>query len=288
MKVIKAKSAGFCFGVKRAVDTVYEQVKENQNLPIYTYGPIIHNEEVVKDLEQKGVIVLRSEEELDTLERGTVIIRSHGVAKDVYDRLESKKIQIVDATCPFVKKIHNIVQKHSEMGENIIIIGNPEHPEVQGIKGWAGDHVEVFQTKEEAENYSCEQGKKICIVAQTTFNYNKFKELVEIIGKKGYNITIKNTICNATEERQTEARHIAHKVDAMIVIGDKSSSNTRKLYEICKGECENTFYIQTLKDLDLHSLDSVNSIGITAGASTPNNIIEEVYTNVREFCRDVS
>lgn len=160
MKVIKAKSAGFCFGVKRAVDTVYKQVEENQNLPIYTYGPIIHNEEVVKDAEQKGVIVLRSEEELDTLERGTVIIRSHGVAKDVYDRLESKKIRIVDATCPFVKKIHNIVQKHSEMGENIIIIGNPEHPEVQGIKGWAGDHVEVFQTKEEAENYSCEQGKR--------------------------------------------------------------------------------------------------------------------------------
>ena len=188
MKVIKAKSAGFCFGVKRAVDTVYEQVEENQNLPIYTYGPIIHNEEVVKDLEQKGVIVLRSEEELDTLERGTVIIRSHGVAKDVYDRLENKKIQIVDATCPFVKKIHNIVQKHSEMGENIIIIGNPEHPEVQGIKGWAGDHVEVFQTKEEAENYSCEQGKKICIVAQTTFNYNKFKELVEILEKKSYDV----------------------------------------------------------------------------------------------------
>ena len=122
MKVIKAKTAGFCFGVKRAVDTVYKQV-DTKCGQIYTYGPIIHNEEVVKDLEQKGVIVLRSEEELDTLERGTVIIRSHGVAKDVYDRLESKKIQIVDATCPFVKKIHNIVQKHSEMGENIIIIG---------------------------------------------------------------------------------------------------------------------------------------------------------------------
>lgn len=159
MKVIKAKSAGFCFGVKRAVDTVYKQVEENQNLPIYTYGPIIHNEEVVKDLEQKGVIVLRSEEELDTLERNCYYPLSRG-GKDVYDRLESKKIQIVDATCPFVKKIHNIVQKHSEMGENIIIIGNPEHPEVQGIKGWAGDHVEVFQTKEEAENYSCEQGKR--------------------------------------------------------------------------------------------------------------------------------
>ncbi len=127
--------------------------KRIRDFQIYTYGPIIHNEEVVKDLEKKGVIVLRSEEELDTLERGTVIIRSHGVAKDVYDRLENKKIQIVDATCPFVKKIHNIVQKNSEMGENIIIIGNPEHPEVQGIKGWAGDHVEVFQTKEEAEQF---------------------------------------------------------------------------------------------------------------------------------------
>lgn len=281
MKVIKAKSAGFCFGVKRAVDTVYEQVEENQNLPIYTYGPIIHNEEVVKDLEQKGVIVLRSEEELDTLERGTVIIRSHGVAKDVYDRLENKKIQIVDATCPFVKKIHNIVQKHSEMGENIIIIGNPEHPEVQGIKGWAGDHVEVFQTKEEAENYSCEQGKKICIVAQTTFNYNKFKELVEIISEKGYNIIIRNTICNATEERQTEAREIAKRVDAMIVVGGSSSSNTRKLYEICKNECKDTYYIQTLNDLDMTSLGKADCIGITAGASTPNNIIQEVYTNVR-------
>ena len=153
MKVIKAKSAGFCFGVKRAVDTVYEQVKENQNLPIYTYGPIIHNEEVVKDLEQKGVIVLRSEEELDTLERGTVIIRSHGVAKDVYDRLESKKIQIVDATCPFVKKIHNIVQKHSEMGENIIIIGNPEHPEVQGIVGHCGENCFVFKDETELKDF---------------------------------------------------------------------------------------------------------------------------------------
>ena len=287
MKVIKAKSAGFCFGVKRAVDTVYEQVKENQNLPIYTYGPIIHNEEVVKDLEQKGVIVLRSEEELDTLEKGTVIIRSHGVAKDVYDRLESKKIQIVDATCPFVKKIHNIVQKHSEMGENIIIIGNPEHPEVQGIKGWAGDHVEVFQTKEEAENYSCEQGKKICIVAQTTFNYNKFKDLVEILCKKRYDnnvlniLNILNTICNATEERQREAKSIAGEVDTMLVVGGRHSSNTQKLFEICKKECENTYYIQTSKDMDYHQIQSINNVGITAGASTPNNIIEEVSKNVR-------
>mgnify|MGYP002933046600 CR=1 FL=1 len=170
-----------------------------------------------------------------------------------------------------------------------MIAGNEHHPEVEGILGWVeGQPAYTVTSQEDIEKLPLKEGEKVCLVAQTTFNYNKFQELVEIIGKKGYNITIKNTICNATEERQTEARHIAHKVDAMIVIGDKSSSNTRKLYEICKGECENTFYIQTLKDLDLHSLDSVNSIGITAGASTPNNIIEEVYTNVREFCRDVS
>ena len=281
MKIIKAESAGFCFGVKRAVDTVYKCTETGTDEKIYTYGPIIHNEEVVKDMEKRGVRVIRSEEDLAALKEGTVIIRSHGVEKRVYEELEKKGIHIVDATCPFVKKIHKIVEKHSEMGENIIIIGNPEHPEVQGIKGWAGDHVEVFQTKEEAENYSCEQGKKICIVAQTTFNYNKFKELVEILEKKSYDVSVLNTICNATKERQTEARSIAETVDAMIVIGDKHSSNTQKLFEICRKACNNTYYIQTLGDLDLNQLGSVETVGITAGASTPNNIIEEVQNNVR-------
>ena len=284
-EVILAKSAGFCFGVKRAVDTVYEQTGKKN---VYTFGPIIHNEEVVKDLEKKGVFVINTMEELDDITEGTVIIRSHGVSSAVYEALRKKGVEIVDATCPFVLKIHNIVKQERANGKQIVIIGNEKHPEVEGIMGWSKTQVHVVDTVEKAQNLQLDPQREVCIVSQTTFNYNKFKELVEIIGKKGYNVTIKNTICNATEERQTEARHIAHKVDAMIVIGDKSSSNTRKLYEICKGECENTFYIQTLKDLDLHSLDSVNSIGITAGASTPNNIIEEVYTNVREFCRDVS
>ena len=281
MEVIKAKSAGFCFGVKRAVDTVYQQVEKQEALPIYTYGPIIHNEEVVKDMEKKGVVVLRTEEELNALEKGTVIIRSHGVAKNVYDRLEEKNIRIVDATCPFVKKIHNIVQKHSKEGNSIIIIGNPDHPEVQGIKGWAGDDVCVIQNAEEAQKFVALDGKKLCIVAQTTFNYNKFKELVEILEKKSYDIIVLNTICNATKERQTEARSIAETVDAMIVIGDKHSSNTQKLFEICRKACNNTYYIQTLGDLDLNQLGSVETVGITAGASTPNNIIEEVQNNVR-------
>ena len=281
MKIIKAESAGFCFGVKRAVDTVYKCTETGTDEKIYTYGPIIHNEEVVKDMEKRGVRVIRSEEDLAALKEGTVIIRSHGVEKRVYEELEKKGIHIVDATCPFVKKIHKIVEKHSEQGDRIIIIGNPDHPEVQGIRGWAKSPVSVIRNVEEAENYSCEQGKKICIVAQTTFNYNKFKELVEIILKKSYDVSVLNTICNATKERQTEARSIAETVDAMIVIGDKHSSNTQKLFEICRKACNNTYYIQTLGDLDLNQLGSVETVGITAGASTPNNIIEEVQNNVR-------
>ena len=279
MKVIKAKTAGFCFGVKRAVDTVYEQVDACSSL-IYTYGPIIHNEEVVRDMESKGVVVLRSEEELDALEKGTVIIRSHGVGKWIYDKLEARNIRIVDATCPFVKKIHNIVRKASAEGAHIVIIGNPDHPEVQGIRGWAGEKVTVVQDKESAEGVDFGKKEKICVVSQTTFNYNKFKDLVEIIKKKSYDVSVLNTICNATKERQTEAKSIAESVDAMIVIGDKHSSNTQKLFEICRKACNNTYYIQTLDDLDLNQLGSVETVGITAGASTPNNIIEEVQNNV--------
>ncbi|MDO4599616.1 MAG: 4-hydroxy-3-methylbut-2-enyl diphosphate reductase [[Ruminococcus] gnavus] len=281
MEVKRAKTAGFCFGVKRAVETVYEQAKEQTETPIYTYGPIIHNEEVVKDLEKQGVIVLRTEAELDALEEGTVIIRSHGVAKYIYDKLEEKKIRIVDATCPFVKKIHRIVSRESAAGKQIVIIGNPKHPEVEGIRGWASDQVFVVETKEDAASLELEAAKGVCVVAQTTFNYNKFQDLVEIISKKSYDVSVLNTICGATRERQTEARSIAEEVDAMIVIGDKHSSNTQKLFEICKGACKDTYYIQTLDDLDLNQLGSVETVGITAGASTPNNIIEEVQNNVR-------
>ena len=281
MEVNVAKTAGFCFGVKRAVDQVYEQTEKENGKKIYTYGPIIHNEEVVKDLRSRGVEVIHSEEELAALTEGIVIIRSHGVPKRIYDLLEERKLQYVDATCPFVKKIHNIVKKASEEGSHVIIIGNPEHPEVQGIMGWSLLPVTVIQDAEEAEQLSLPEEQKICIVSQTTFNYNKFKDLVEIISKKRYDISVLNTICNATKERQTEAKSIAKGVDAMIVIGDKHSSNTQKLFEICKKACNNTYYIQTLDDLDMNQLRSVETVGITAGASTPNNIIEEVQKNVR-------
>ena len=281
MKVKRAKTAGFCFGVKRAVETVYEQARSAESTPIYTYGPIIHNEEVVKDLEKQGVVVLRTEQELENLIEGTVIIRSHGVAKYIYEKLEKKNIRIVDATCPFVKKIHQIVSRESEQGKQIVIIGNPKHPEVEGIQGWAGESVFVVETKEDAASLAIDPAKAVCVVAQTTFNYNKFQDLVEILSKKSYDVSVLNTICGATRERQTEARSIAEEVDAMIVIGDKHSSNTQKLFEICKGACKDTYYIQTLDDLDLNQLGSVETVGITAGASTPNNIIEEVQNNVR-------
>ena len=282
MEVILAKSAGFCFGVKRAVDKVYQQTEE-KNGKIYTYGPIIHNEEVVKDLEKRGVCVIETQEALKDCKDGTVVIRSHGVGKEVYDLLKRENISYVDATCPFVLKIHRLVEKYSNDNYHVVIIGNEEHPEVQGIRGWSSNPEEttVISNLQEAQNFTLKTDKKICVVSQTTFNNKKFKELVEIITEKGYDIIVLNTICNATQERQAEARKIAANVDAMIVIGGKTSSNTQKLFEICKKECENTCYIQTLKDLDLSKLQSINSVGITAGDSTQNKIIEEVQKNVR-------
>ena len=281
MNVTLAKSAGFCFGVKRAVNLVYEEIDKQQE-PIYTYGPIIHNDEVVKDFASKGVKVISDLEELKDLPKGTVIIRSHGISRAEYEAIEAAGFRIADATCPFVKKIHRLVEEHSKAGKSILIIGNSTHPEVEGIKGWVeGDDVSVINSMEEALNFKVNSEKPLCIVSQTTFNYKKFQELVEIITKKGYDISVLNTICNATEERQTEARQIAKESDAMIVIGDKHSSNTQKLFEICKSECENTYYIQTSNDMDYSQLESVNNVGITAGASTPNNIIEEVSKNVR-------
>lgn len=269
------------------MDQVYQQIDAlkagKAKGPIYTFGPIIHNEEVVKDLEEKGVMVLEDEAALRFLPKGqgTVIIRSHGVSRHIYDILEGRGVEIVDATCPFVKKIHRIVSEHSGAGDAVVIIGSPEHPEVEGIRGWGNEYTTVVKDGAGVDNYVLPQGKKLCIVSQTTFNYNKFKELVEKFLKKGYDSSVLNTICNATQERQVEARQIASQVDVMIVIGGKNSSNTQKLYEICRRECKHTYYIQTLEDFKPEITGTVRSVGITAGASTPNQIIEEVHTNVR-------
>lgn len=279
MEVVVTKSAGFCFGVKRAVEQVYEQVHKGKK--VYTYGSIAHNETVVKEMKEQGVTVLESREELERLTEGTVIIRAHGISEEIYGLLESKGLAYIDATCPFVKRIHEIVQEQSAQGRRIIIIGNNGHPEVEGTKGWTKTPAVVIESQEQAQNFTAKKDEKLCIVSQTTFNYKKFQDLVEIFRKKGYDIIVANTICNATEERQREAIELAARADVMIVIGGTHSSNTRKLYELCRSECENTYYIQTLEDLQLELPNSVELVGITAGASTPNKIIEEVQNYVR-------
>lgn len=303
MEVRVAKTAGFCFGVKRAVDCCYQEANSCGGNPVYTFGPIIHNEEVIRDLEEHGVNVIHSAEELQKISEGTVIIRSHGVPQSVYQMIEARGLKLVDATCPFVKKIHRIVAEKSREGCQIIVIGKGSHPEVEGICGWSCSPVTVIETEEEARAFvlknripegekkaaanksvdqnfgECptERGRKLCIVSQTTFNSMKFDKLVEILAELRYDsVDVLNTICNATEERQSEARSLAEVADAMIVIGGKHSSNTQKLFEICKEKCDRTFYIQTLADLDIRHLPSMGCLGITAGASTPNNLIEEV------------
>ena len=290
MKIELAKSAGFCFGVKRAVQTVYDQIKDGQ-APIYTYGPIIHNEEVVREFEAAGVSVLDSEQDIEKVEEGTIIIRSHGISKAVHDKMEAqadkakacgKTLNIVDATCPFVLRIHNYVMEYSQKGYWVVIVGNPTHPEVEGIYGWSDpSRTTVVESLEDAQKFDVQLQGKVCIVAQTTFNINKFQDIVEIFKKKEYDIYVLSTICSATEVRQKEAAEIAGKVEAMVVIGGKSSSNSRKLFEICREKCLNTYFIQTKNDLDLSQLTRFDYVGITAGASTPNNIIEEVQKHVR-------
>ena len=276
MEVILAKSAGFCFGVKRALETVYEELEKKPE-HIYTYGPIIHNEIVVNELSDLGVQVIEEGDDLSEYEPGVVIIRSHGVPESTILELERLGFTITNATCPFVQKIQRSVRKYDNEGYKIIITGDINHPEVQGIIGWikSGEY-KVVKTVEEAAEIIFDEGEKVCLVSQTTFNFKKFEDIVEIIRKKGYDLLCLNTICNATWERQKEASEVADKVDVMIVIGGKHSSNSQKLYEICKEKNADTYFIQTVNDLDFSVLKSIDSVGITAGASTPNKIIEEV------------
>ncbi|MCR5557122.1 MAG: 4-hydroxy-3-methylbut-2-enyl diphosphate reductase [Butyrivibrio sp.] len=294
MEVIVAEHAGFCFGVTKAVETVYDQIGAGKTGNIYTYGPIIHNETVVSDLEKKGVKVINSIEDLKKSDnfsnsehnsgdqsKGTIVIRSHGVTRDVQAALEKTGLEIIDATCPFVKRIHKVVDTESSNGKRIIVVGSANHPEVEGIVSYANGPVYVIESPEEAQKFSEKKDLDYTLVSQTTFNKKKFQETVEIFKNNGYNINVVNTICNATDERQTEAEKIAAKADVMIVIGGASSSNSRKLYEICSKECDNTYFIQTLDDLHLDLHDDVKIVGITAGASTPKNIIEEVQNYVR-------
>ena len=278
MEIITAKSAGFCFGVNRAIEACYNEIEKGGR--IVTYGPLIHNKNVNKDLENKGV---KSVDTLDGCEGATVIIRSHGVGKAVYDELERRNIHYVDGTCPFVKKIHNIVRKKRDEGYEVIIIGDGKHPEVIGINGWCDNSAITVDNVDDAQKLILDDEKKYAVVVQTTFRENKFYDILKILKEKSEKITEENTICSATEERQTEAVKISQNVDKMLVIGDKGSSNTQKLYEICRKNCRNTYYIETIEDLVLNNCKFNDKIGITAGASTPPAIIKEVITTMSEM-----
>ncbi len=284
MKLTVAKSAGFCFGVRRSVEKAYQELEEGKGGPVYTYGPIIHNEEVVRDLERRGITILHSAKEALEKEGGTVIIRSHGISRAEEELLSGSRLRVIDMTCPFVKKIQRLAREQSLAGKLVVIAGDPGHPEVRGILGWCPGEACTAQTPDELRKILEENaGREICLAAQTTFNKNKFQDMVDLSGKMGYNVYVVNTICSATEERQEEAAQIAADADMMLVIGSKNSSNTRKLYEICKHKCNLTHYIQTAQDLTQEWFLAVEKVGVTAGASTPKNIIEEVLQNVRGF-----
>ncbi len=283
MEVEVAKSAGFCFGVKRAVDMCYDSAGDDSK--VYTLGPIIHNDEVVNELESRGVHAVKEDEIKELKGDGLMIIRSHGVSEAVENSLSDMGFEIKDATCPFVKKIHRIVDEYSRKGYFILVTGDEAHPEVAGICGHCStDSIAVVSDEEQLDKVLRGGGEKLLVVSQTTFNLKKFKYFVEIIEKKGYykTVYIQNTICNATEERQNEAERLSKTCDSMIVIGDRNSSNSKKLFGICADNCENTFFIQTLDDLIPDSGALHGKVGITAGASTPNNIIQEVSRYVRD------
>ena len=286
MEVILAEKAGFCFGVKRAVDTAFGEADkiESDGGKAYTFGPIIHNEEVTDGLKRAGIDMIDSLEEMSGLDaKSKIIIRSHGVGKDIYGAIEDAGHEVVDATCPFVSNIHKIVSERSKEGDEILIIGNPGHAEVEGTIGWSEKKPYVINSVEDIDALPDIKEKNITVVSQTTYSLKKFQELVAELQDRYYNVNVCKTICNATEERQKEAERLAKTVDAMIVIGGKNSSNTQKLYEICKQNCNNTYYIQTLADLDLTVFESVRRVGITAGASTPNHVIKEVQDSMSEL-----
>ncbi len=282
MEVIVASNAGFCFGVNRAVNKAKDCLEnsEKMNQTLYSLGSIIHNEQVINMLEQKGLHVVESID--DIKESGTVIIRAHGVGPKVYEQIKIKQLKLIDATCPYVKKIHDLVKEKSDEGFTIIIIGNKDHPEVIGIKGWCNNDAYVVDNLEDMENLPSIENK-ICVVAQTTITNEKWNELNNIIKNFFKNVEKFDTICSATVKKQEETLAIAKEVDLMIVIGSKNSSNTIKLFEICSKNCSKTYNIETSDEIPSEEIKKIKKVGITAGASTPDWIIREVVTKMDEL-----
>ncbi len=276
-KIILAKSAGFCFGVRRAVEEA-EILAENSDSAINTYGELIHNPQEIDRLASKGLIPADS---IDKLKSKKVVIRTHGVSEKTIETLADEGHEIIDLTCPFVKKIHNIAKKACNEGIKTVIIGNGSHPEVQGICGWCADNYIVVEKDEDVSKIPSDE--KIAIVAQTTLDRATWDRLSDKIISCNDNYVIHDTICSATSTRQKEAAELAEKVDAMIIVGGRSSSNTKKLYDVAKKLCENTFHIEQASEIDISAMQKFNTIGITAGASTPDHIIKEVFITMENI-----
>ena len=279
MKIIRAKHSGFCFGVKRAIQKTLESIENNENNSgnIFTCGQLIHNASVTDELARKGVIIIPSPDEAGI--NDTIIVRSHGEPKAFYKAAEKNGVKIVDATCPFVSKIHQLVSDAHNQGKNIIIVGDKNHPEVIGINGWCDDTACIFNSSKDAETFNKDSA---FLVSQTTLKKETLEEVIAALTKEGVILEVQNTICNATHQRQKSAADLAEKVDAMIVIGGRNSSNTQKLYEICKKKQNNCFFIEDIGDLPLKELEKYNTIGIAAGASTPERVIKEVISTMSE------
>jgi len=270
-KIILAKTAGYCFGVDNAIKKLDDVLKKHK-LPIFTLGPIIHNSQVIKKYEDLGVKITDDISQIH--DNSAVVVRSHGIGKDDYEQMKKKGIKIVDATCPYVKKVQNIVSKYHSENYKIIIIGDKNHPEVKGVNGWCSNSAIIINDKKNIP--LIEKYDKICVVAQTTIIESMFEDIVNEIVQECPEVKVFNTICKATEERQKEAEKIAKLSDIMIVIGGYNSSNTKKLAEICERYCDKVLHIETASELDINILKDCNTVGITAGASTPAWIIKEV------------
>ena len=268
--------AGFCFGVNKAVKIAFEL---NHDGPVYTIGELIHNRQILDELERRDIKKL---DRMESLKKGDcVIIRAHGIGKDLYQELCDREVKILDATCPYVKRIHDIVKTQQEQGFQIIIVGDPNHPEVIGINGWCEGKALIIASEKDAEALAYRDQKAV-VVAQTTYKRAKYEEIFKLLKKK-FAIVLKfDTICNATVQRQTETEELSRCVDVMIVIGGKNSSNTQKLYEICKENCSETYLIEKADELPLFD-KKVKTVGITAGASTPETVIKEVIFHMEDM-----
>ncbi len=278
MKIILAQTAGFCFGVGNAVRKAYGLLEKGEK--ICTLGPIIHNEQVVDDLKSKGAEVIA---DIKGVPEGTkVIIRAHGVTPDIYEEIRRNNIQVVDATCPYVGKIHKLVREKHREGMRIVIAGDREHPEVKGVNGWCGNTAFIANDPKDIDSFP-QTDETCCLVAQTTVTKEKFEAIYDKLKEKCKNVLKFDTICNATSSRQEETKKIAALSDMMLVIGSRNSSNTQKLYEISKKYCKATYLIETYGDLPPINIKEINTLGITAGASTPERTIKEVIEKMEEL-----